>query len=77
MKKFFAIALIAATTLVACNSGETKPEEVVDSSANAMVDSTKASVDAVVDSTKAAGEATVDSAKAAADAVVDSTKAAH
>lgn len=77
MKKFFAIALIAATTLVACNNGETKPVETVDSTADAMVDSTKAAVDATIDSTKAASNAKVDSAKAAADAVVDSTKAAH
>ena len=65
MKKFFAIAFIAATTLVACNTGETKTEETVDSTANAMVDSTKAAADAVVDSTKAAADAVVDSAKVA------------
>jgi len=67
MKKFFAIALIAATTFVACNSGETKSEEAVDSAA-ATVEAAVDTVTAVVDSSAAAvvdttAKAVVDSAK--------------
>ena len=56
MKKFLAIALIAAT-FVACNEGEKKVEDAVntaDSAASAVVDSAAATVNAVVDTAKAA-----------------------
>ena len=52
MKKFLAIALIAAT-FVACNEGEKKVEDAVntaDSAASAVVDSAAATVNAVTDS---------------------------
>lgn len=56
MKKFFAIAMIAAS-LTACGGGETKTEETpVDSAAAAVVDSAAAVVDTaakVVDSAAA------------------------
>lgn len=55
MKKFFAIAMIAAS-LTACGGGETKTEETVVDSAAAVVDSAAAVVDTaakVVDSAAA------------------------
>ena len=73
MKKFLAIALIAAT-FVACNEGEKKVEDAVhtaDSAASAVVDSAAPTVNAVPDSAAATVNAVVDPAKAA---VTDSSK---
>lgn len=70
MKKFLAIALIAAS-FVACNEGE-KTETTTPNadSAAAVVDSTAAAANATVDSAAKAATATVDStAKAAVDSI--------
>ena len=72
MKKFFAIALIAAS-FVACNEGEKKEEVTTPNADSAVqaVDSAAAAATATVDSAAAAAKATVDSA---AKATVDSIK---
>lgn len=72
MKKFFAIALIAAS-FVACNEGEKKDETTTPNADSAVqaVDSAAAAATATVDSAAAAAKATVDSA---AKATVDSIK---
>ena len=44
MKKLFAIALLSVA-FVACNSGETKTTEAVDSTAKAAVDTAAAKID--------------------------------
>lgn len=68
MKKFFAIAFIAATTLVACNNAA-EVKDTADSTA-AVIDSTataaKDSLTSVVDSAKQVIDST---AKAAVDSI--------
>jgi hypothetical protein len=69
MKKFLAIALIAAS-FVACNEGEKKVEEAV----STAVDSAAASTTQVLDSAAASATQVIDSAKSAGAAVIDSLK---
>ena len=76
MKKFFAIALIAAS-FVACNEGEKTTETPVNQdSINAAntADSLAKAAASTVDSAAKAGAATVDSAAKAGAAAVDSAK---
>jgi hypothetical protein len=74
MKKFFAIAFIAAS-LVACGGGETKPTTNEDSlKAAATADSLKAAADTAVKAAMDTATAKIDSAVKDVKAAIDSVK---